>query len=56
VAEIDSLSTLAVDITGERARIQRQVAVVQEPDGVTIEPGRCLVTVTLERDEDAGGR
>ena len=50
VAGIDSLPTLAVDITGERARIQRQVDVVQEPDGVTIEPNRCLVTVTLERD------
>lgn len=58
VAGIDSLPTLAVDITGERARIQRQVDVLLGPDGTTVEPGRCLVTVTLERGESpgAGGR
>ncbi|HEY7728067.1 MAG TPA: YbbR-like domain-containing protein [Candidatus Eisenbacteria bacterium] len=56
VAGIDSLSTLAVDITGERAKIQRQVDVVVEPGGITIEPARCLVIVPLERrgSTDAG--
>jgi YbbR-like protein len=58
VAAIDSLPTLAVDITGERAKIQRQVDIVRDPEGITIEPNRCVVTVPLERDrsQDAGGR
>jgi len=49
VAGIDSLLTLAVDITGERAKILRQVDLVLEPGGVSIEPRRCLVTVLLAR-------
>lgn len=57
VAGVDSLGTLVVDIDGERAKIQRQVDVVQEPDRFTVEPARCLVTVEIERDKSrAGGR
>jgi hypothetical protein len=57
VTGIDSLATLAVDITGERARIQRQVDVVREGDRLTVEPARCLVTVEIERGgSGAGGR
>jgi hypothetical protein len=58
VAGIDSLPTLAVDITGERARIQRQVDLVLEPGGLEIEPRRCLVTVPLAREgtPEGGGR
>jgi YbbR domain-containing protein len=59
VRGLDSLLTLPVDIAGERARIQRQVDVVLEPGGVTLEPRRCLVTVVLvrvDRDGDGAGR
>jgi hypothetical protein len=58
LAAMDSLPTLAVDITGERATIQRQVDVVRDPEGITVEPGRCLVTVPLAREEspESGSR
>jgi YbbR domain-containing protein len=55
VGGLDSLLTLPVDIAGERARIQRQVDVVLEPGGISLEPRRCLVTVRLVRaDREAG--
>ena len=49
LAALDSLSTLPIDITGEREKIQRQVDV--DPDSVrlSIEPRRCLVTIRLGR-------
>lgn len=50
VAGIDSLVTLAVDIAGERAKIQRQVDLVLEPGGLTADPRRCLVVVPLARE------
>ena len=58
VTAVDSLLTLPVDISGERARIQRQVELVLEPSGLTVEPRRCLVTVPLVRTDapPGGGR
>ena len=58
VAGIDSLVTLAVDIAGERARIQRQVDLVLEPGGLSADPRRCLVVVPLAREgsPEGGGR
>jgi hypothetical protein len=58
LAGIDSLVTLAVDIAGERAKIQRQVDLVLEPGGLSADPRRCLVVVPLAREgtPEGGGR
>lgn len=49
VAPLDSLSTLPIDITGERERIQRQVEVDPGPLRLSVEPRRCLVTVRFAK-------
>jgi len=49
VAELDTLYTLAVDITGEREKIQRQVPLDLGPAGLAVEPRRFLVTIRLAR-------
>lgn len=45
VGPLDSLSTLPIDITGEREKIQRQVEIDPGPLRLSVEPRRCLVTV-----------
>lgn len=49
VDPLDSLSTLPIDITGERERIQRQVEVDPGPLRLSVEPRRCLVTVRFAK-------
>jgi len=49
VDPLDSLSTLPIDITGEREKIQRQVEVDPGPLRVSVEPRRCTVTVRFAR-------
>lgn len=49
VAGIDTLYTVAVDITGEREKIQRQVALVLPANVANLETRRCVVTIRLDR-------
>lgn len=49
VQEIDTVYTVAVDITGEREKIQRQVPLDLGPTGLAVEPRRFLVTIRLAR-------
>lgn len=49
VAPLESLSTLPIDITGEREKIQRQVEVDPGPLRLSVEPRRCLVTVRFAK-------
>ncbi len=51
VQRIDTLYTVAVDITGERERIQRQVALALPANVVNLETRRCTVTIQLDRAE-----
>jgi len=51
VGGIDTLYTVAVDITGEREKIQRQVPLDLGPNGLTVEPRRFLVTIRIARAE-----
>lgn len=46
---IDTLYTVAVDITGERERIQRQVALALPANVANLETRRYVVTITLDR-------
>lgn len=57
VRDLDTLFTVAVDITGEREKIQRQVALALPPNLANLEARRCVVTVRLtkaERDSTSG--
>jgi YbbR domain-containing protein len=58
VEEIESASTVAVDITGEREKIQRRVALGLPPALVNLGTQRCLVTIRLAKaePESASGR
>jgi YbbR domain-containing protein len=49
VQEIDTLYTVAVDITGEREKIQRQVALALPANVANLETRRCVVTIRLDR-------
>jgi len=51
VQGIDTLYTVAVDITGERERIQRQVALALPANVANLETRRCVVTIRLARAE-----
>jgi YbbR domain-containing protein len=46
---IDTLYTVAVDITGEREKIQRQVALALPANVANLETRRCVVTIRLAR-------
>jgi hypothetical protein len=49
VQGIDTLYTVAVDITGEREKIQRQVALALPANVANLETRRCVVTIRLAR-------
>ena len=49
VQEIDTVYTVAVDITGERERIQRQVSLALPANVANLETRRCVVTIRLTR-------
>jgi YbbR domain-containing protein len=49
VAGLGTVYTLPVDITGEREKIQRQVALDLGPNRLTVEPRRFLVTIRIAR-------
>ena len=49
VQEIDTVYTVAVDITGERERIQRQVSLALPANVANLETRRCVVTIRLAR-------
>jgi len=49
VQEIDTLYTVAVDITGERERIQRLVALALPANVANLETRRCVVTILLDK-------
>jgi len=49
VAELDTVYTLPVDITGEREKIQRQVPLDLGQGGLSAEPRRYLVTIRIAR-------
>jgi YbbR domain-containing protein len=49
VRGIDTLYTVAVDITGEREKIQRQVALALPANVANLETRRCVVTIRLAR-------
>src|SRR2546428_13880602 len=51
VQGIDTLYTVAVDITGGRERIQRQVALALPANGANLATRRCVVTLRLARAE-----
>ncbi|HZI89449.1 MAG TPA: YbbR-like domain-containing protein [Candidatus Polarisedimenticolia bacterium] len=51
VQEIDTLYTEAVDITGERERIQRQVSLALPANVENLETRRCVVTIRLARED-----
>jgi YbbR domain-containing protein len=55
LASLDTLYTVAVDITGERERIQRQVELDLAPDVTSPESRRCLVTLEMTRAEPERG-
>jgi YbbR domain-containing protein len=57
VQQIDTLYTVAVDITGEREKIQRQVALAMPANVANLETRRCVVTIRLARaDADSAQR
>jgi len=49
VQGIDTLYTVAVDITGEREKIQRQVSLALPANVANLETRRCVVTIRLAR-------
>jgi hypothetical protein len=49
VQGIDTVYTVAVDITGERERIQRHVALALPANVANLETRRCVVTIRLDR-------
>ncbi len=49
VQEIDTVYTVAVDITGEREKIQRQVSLALPANVANLETRRCVVTIRLVR-------
>jgi len=49
VADLDTIFTLPVDITGEREKIQRQVPLDLGQGGLSAEPRRYLVTIRIAR-------
>jgi len=49
VQGIDTVYTVAVDITGEREKIQRQVALALPANVANLETRRCVVTIRLAR-------
>lgn len=49
VQEIDTVYTVAVDITGEREKIQRQVSLALPANVANLETRRCVVTIRLAR-------
>jgi len=49
VGGIDTLYTVAVDITGEREKIQRQVALALPANVANLETRRYVVTIMLDR-------
>ncbi len=51
VQRIDTLYTVAVDITGERERIQRQVSLALPANVANLDTRRCIVTIRLARAE-----
>lgn len=51
VQEIDTVYTVAVDITGEREKIQRQVSLALPANVANLETRRCVVTVRLARED-----
>jgi len=51
VQEIDTVYTVAVDITGEREKIQRQVPLALPANVANLETRRCVVTIRLDREE-----
>jgi len=51
IQRIDTLYTVAVDITGERERIQRQVALALPANVANLDTRRCTVTIRLARAE-----
>ena len=51
VQEIDTVYTQAVDITGEREKIQRQVSLALPANVANLETRRCVVTIRLDRED-----
>ena len=51
VQEIDTVYTQAVDITGEREKIQRQVSLALPANVANLETRRCVVTIRLARSD-----
>jgi len=51
VQEIDTVYTVAVDITGEREKIQRQVSLALPANVANLETRRCVVTIRLDRED-----
>ena len=49
--DVDTVYTVAVDITGEREKIQRQVGLDLPPGLASIDIRRCLVTLEVARAE-----
>ena len=49
VQEIDTVYTVAVDITGEREKITRQVSLALPANVANLETRRCVVTIRLAR-------
>jgi len=49
VQEIDTVYTVAVDITGEREKIQRQVSLALPANVANLETRHCVVTIRLAR-------
>jgi len=56
VQEIDPLDTVAVDITGEREKIQRQVSLALPANVANLETRRCVVTIRLARTDSLADR
>ena len=56
VEAADTLNTLPVDITEERAKIQREVAVDTGSAPLNLEPRRVVVTLHLARADSAAAR
>ena len=48
---VDTVYTVAVDITGEREKIQRQVGLDLPPSLASVETRRCLVTLEVAKAE-----
>jgi YbbR domain-containing protein len=51
VQGIDTVYTQAVDITGEREKIQRQVSLALPANVANLETRRCVVTIRLDRED-----